>query len=44
LSKAGMFLYSKRFSPVIAASLCLGVAAPEAATFHDAAPGLCANG
>jgi hypothetical protein len=37
-----MFLYSIRFSHVIAASLCLVVMAPEAATFRDLAPGLSA--
>ena len=37
-----MFVYSIRFSPVIAASLCLAVTAPEAATFRDIAPGLSA--
>ena len=37
-----MFPYSIRFSPVIAASLCLAVTAPDAATFRDIAPGLSA--
>jgi hypothetical protein len=37
-----MFLYRMRFPPVIAASLCLAVTAPEAATFRDVAPGLSA--
>jgi hypothetical protein len=42
LSKADMFLYSVRFLPVIAASLCLAVTTPDAATFQDVAPGLSA--
>ncbi len=37
-----MFLYNMHFSPIIAASLCLAVTAPDAATFRDVAPGLTA--